>query len=109
MVFIFVLAKNVLLCHFILFVFPPQKCCNYCTSETVDSIIENGRAIYQKCYSSKIFFISDFLKKLDAGCWPCKSYLIEQDVREIYLVMWFPVNNSLKLSFRIIRKAAQAF
>ena len=43
MMFIFVLAKNVLLCHFILFVFPPQKSCNYCTSQTVDSIIENGR------------------------------------------------------------------
>ena len=25
MMFIFVLAKNVLLCHFILFVFPPQS------------------------------------------------------------------------------------
>ena len=55
MMFIFVPAKNVLLYHFILFVFPPQKSCNYCTSQTVDSIIENGRAIYQKCHSSKIY------------------------------------------------------
>ena len=60
MMFIFVLAKNVLLCHFILFVFPPQKYCNYCTSQTVDSIIENGRAIYQKCYSSKMFLFLIF-------------------------------------------------
>ena len=74
MMFNFVLAKNVLLCHFILFVFPPQKSCNYCTFQTLDSIIENGRAYYQKCYSSKICFISDFLKKLDVGRWPCKSY-----------------------------------
>ena len=57
---------------------------------------------------AKYVYISDFLKKLDVGRWPCKS-LIEQDVREIYLVMWFPVNNSLKLPFWIIRKAAQAF
>ena len=56
MMFIFVLAKNVLLCHFILFVFPPQKSCNYCTSQTVDSIIENGRAIYQKCYKICFYF-----------------------------------------------------
>ena len=56
MMFIFVLAKNVLLCHFILFVFPPQKYCNYGTSQTIDSIIENERAIYQKCYSSKVCF-----------------------------------------------------
>ena len=54
MKFIFVLAKNVLLCHFILFVFPPQNSCNYCTSQTVDSIIENGRAIYEKCYATLI-------------------------------------------------------
>ena len=57
MMFIFVLAKNVLLCHFILFVFPPQKSCNYCTSQTVDSIIENGRAIYQKCYFRQNMFL----------------------------------------------------
>ena len=57
MMFIFVLAKNVLLCHFILFVFPPQKSCNYCTSQTVDGIIENGRAIYQKCYSRQNMFL----------------------------------------------------
>ena len=38
MMFIFVLANNVLLCHFILFVFPPQTSCNYCTSQTVDTV-----------------------------------------------------------------------
>ena len=74
MMFTFVLAKNVLLCHFILFVFPPQKSCNYCTSQTVDSIIENGRAIIRNVTPAKYVFISDFLKKLDVGCWPCKSY-----------------------------------
>ena len=67
MMFIFVLAKNVLLCHFILFVFPPQKSCNYCTSQTVDSIFENGRAIYQKCYSSKIQAAHEY-RLLRASC-----------------------------------------
>ena len=37
-----------------------------------------------------------------------QKLFIEQDVTEIYLVMWFPINNSLKLPFWIIRKAAQA-
>ena len=79
MMFIFVLAKNVLLCHFILFVFPPQKYCNYCTSQTVDSIIENGSLIKKEQFirnvtPAKYVFISDFLKKLDVGHWPCKSY-----------------------------------
>ena len=57
MMFIFVLAKNDLLCHFILFVFPPQKSCNYCTSQTVDSVIENGRAIYQKMLRQQNMFL----------------------------------------------------
>ena len=35
--FIFVLAKNVLLCHFILFASSTLKFCNYWTSQTVDS------------------------------------------------------------------------
>ena len=64
MMFIFVLAKNVLLFHFIPFVFPPQKSCNYCTSQTVNSIIESGRAIYQKCYSRKICFYFSFSKEI---------------------------------------------
>ena len=33
---------------------------------------------------------------------------MEQDVSDIYLEMWFPENNSLKLPFWIVRKAAQA-
>ena len=60
MMFIFVLAKNVLLCHFILFVFPPQKSCNYCTSQTVDSIIENGSNLSEMLLQQDMFLFLIF-------------------------------------------------
>ena len=75
MMFIFVLAKNVLLCHFILFVFPPQKSCNYCTFQTVDTVsLRMEEQFIRNVTPAKYVFISDFLKTLDVGRWPCKSY-----------------------------------
>lgn len=47
--------------------FSTLESCNYWTSETVDSIIENGRTFYQKCYSGKCVFISDLPQILDIG------------------------------------------
>ena len=61
-------------CVILFYLFSTSKSCNYCTSQTVDSIIENGRAIYQNVTPAKYAFISDFLKKLGVGRWPCKSY-----------------------------------
>ena len=55
--FIFVLAKNVLLCHFILFAFSTLKFCNYWTSQTVDS---KG---YSSGKMSGIFFLFSFVLK----------------------------------------------
>ena len=52
--------------------FSTLKSCNYWTSQTVDSIIENGKTFYQKCYSGKYVFISDLPKKLDIGTVPVK-------------------------------------
>ena len=75
MMFIFVLAKNVLLCHFILFVFPPQKSCNYIAplKQLIVSLRMEEQFI-RNVTPAKYVFISDFLKKLDVGRWPFKSY-----------------------------------
>ena len=47
--------------------FSTLKSCNYWTSQTVDSIIENGKTFYQKYYAGKYIFISDLPNKLDIG------------------------------------------
>ena len=67
MMFIFVLAKNVLLCHFILFVFLPQS---LVTIEPLKQLIVSLRMEEQfirNVTPAKYIFISDFLKKLDVG------------------------------------------
>lgn len=45
--------------------FSTWKSCNYWTSQTVDSTIENERAFYQKYYPGKYIFISDLPNKLE--------------------------------------------
>ena len=47
--------------------FSTLKSCNYWTSETVDSIIENAKAFHQKYHCGKHMFISDLPDKLDIG------------------------------------------
>ena len=41
------------------------KACNYWTSETVDSIVKNGKAFHQKYHCGKHLFFSDLPDKLD--------------------------------------------
>ena len=75
MMFIFVLAKNVLLCHFILNLFFHLK--SIVTIAPLKQLIVSLRMEEQfirNVTPAKFVFISDFLKKLDVGCWPCKSY-----------------------------------
>ena len=43
------------------------KSCNYWTSQTVDSIIENGKAFHQKYHCGRHMFISDLPDKLEIG------------------------------------------
>ena len=57
MMFIFVLAKNVLQCHFIQFVFPPQSLVTIAPlKQWIVSLRMEEQFNYQKCYSSKICF-----------------------------------------------------
>ena len=74
--FIFVLAKNVLLCHFILliFVFPPQSLVTIAPIKQLIVSLRMEEQFIRNVTPAKYVFISDFLKKLDVGCWPCKSY-----------------------------------
>ena len=72
MMFIFVLAKNVLLCHFILFVFPPQSLLHL--KQLIVSLRMEEQFI-RNVTPANYVFISDFLlQKLDVDRWPCKSY-----------------------------------
>ena len=73
MVFIFVLAKNVLLCHFILFVFPPQSLVTIAPLKQLIVSLRMDEQFIRNVTPAK-YVISDFLKKLDVGRWPCKSY-----------------------------------
>ena len=74
MMFIFVLAKNVLLCHFILFVFPPQRLVTIAPLKQLMVSLRMEEQFIRNVTPTKYVFISDFVKKLDVGCWPCKSY-----------------------------------
>ena len=76
MMFIFVLAKNVLLCHFILLVFPPQSLVTIAALKQliVSLRVEEQFTCIRNVTPAKYVFISDFLKKLDVGRWPCKRY-----------------------------------
>ena len=75
MMFIFVLAKNVRLCHFILFVFPPQSLVTIAPLKQLIVSLRMEEQFIRNVTPAKYIFISDFLKKLDVGRWPCKSYL----------------------------------
>ena len=67
--------------------FSTLKSCNYWTSQTVDSIIENGTTFYEKHYAGKYVFISDLPNKLDIGTanikvfhsTRCQGYLLCND------------------------------
>ena len=74
MMFIFVLAKNVLLSHFILFVFQPQSLVTIAPLKQLIVSLRMEEQFIRNVTSAKYVFISDFLKKLDIGRWPCKSY-----------------------------------
>ena len=75
MMFIFVLANDVLLCHFILFVFPPQSLVTIAPLEQLIASLRMEEQFIRNVTSAKYVFISsDFLKKLDVGRWPCKRY-----------------------------------
>ena len=75
MMFIFVLANDVLLCHFILFVFPPQSLVTIAPLEQLIASLRMEEQFIRNVTSAKYVFISsDCLKKLDVGRWPCKSY-----------------------------------
>lgn len=52
--------------------FSTLKSCNYWTSQTVDSITENGREFYQKYYAGNLF-ISDLPKQIRHRYCQCKS------------------------------------
>ena len=47
--------------------FSTLKSCSYWTTETVDSIIENGKEFHQKYHCGQHMFISDLPDKLDIG------------------------------------------
>ena len=74
MMFIFVFAKNALLCHFILFVFPPQSLVTITPLKQLIVSLRMESNLSEMLLQQNMFFISDFLKKLDVGRWPCKSY-----------------------------------
>ena len=64
MMFIFVLAKNVLLCHFILFVFPPQSLVTIAPLKQLIVSLRMEEQFIRNVTSAKYVFISDFLKKI---------------------------------------------
>ena len=74
MMFIFVLAKNVLLCHFILFALPPQSLVTIAPLKQLIASLRLEEKFIRNVTPAKYVFIFDFLKKLDVGRWPCKSY-----------------------------------
>ena len=74
MMFIFVLAKNVLLCRFILFVFHLKSIVTIAPLKQLIVSLRMEEQFIRNVTPAKYVFISDFLKKLDVGCWPCKSY-----------------------------------
>ena len=74
MMFIFVLAKNVLLCHFILFVFPPQSFVTIASLKQLIVSLRMEEHFIRNVTRAKYVFISDLLKKLDVGRWPSKRY-----------------------------------
>ena len=72
--FIFGLPKNVLQCHFILFVFPPQSLVTIASLKQLIVSLRMEEHFITNVTQAKYVFISDLLKKLDVGHWPCKSY-----------------------------------
>ena len=71
---IFVLAKNVLLCHFILFVFSPHSLVTVAPLKQLIVSLRMEEQFIRNVTPAKYVFISDLLRKLDVGRWPCKSY-----------------------------------
>ena len=67
MMFIFVLAKIVLLCHFILFVFPCQSLVTIAPLKQLIVSLRMEEQFIRNVTQAKYVFISDLLKKLDVG------------------------------------------
>ena len=60
---IFVLAKNVLLCHFILFVFPPRSLVTIAPLKQFLVSLKMEEQFIRNVTAAKYVFISDFLIK----------------------------------------------
>ena len=67
MMFIFVLAKNVLLSHFILFVFSLQSLVTIAPLKQLIVSLRMEEQFIRNVTPAKYVFISNFLNKLDVG------------------------------------------